>query len=79
MMDNNIDRNLGKQPIAQIIAEYELKPHDIVAASTKQMTHKMITRAVRGRRLTSNVKFKILNALNKATGKNFSLKDLFNY
>ena len=78
-MNSDIKRDLGQQPIAQIITKCKLKPHDIVAASKEQMTHKMITRAVRGRRLTSNVKFKILNALNKATGKNFSLKDLFNY
>ena len=78
-MNSNIKRDLGQQPIAQIIAKYKLKPHDIAAASIEQMTHKMITRAVKGRRLTSNVKFKILNALNKAAGKNFSLNDLFNY
>lgn len=78
-MNNNIGRNLGEQPIAQIMAKYKLYPHDIVAASTKQITHKMISRAVKGRRLTLPVQFKILNALNKATGKDYSLKDLFNY
>lgn len=78
-MNNNIERNLGEQPIAQIIAKYALAPHDIVAASTKQLTHKMISRAVKGRRLTLPVQLKILNALNKATGKSYSLKDFFNY
>ncbi|MDD5428482.1 MAG: hypothetical protein PHI58_04515 [Candidatus Omnitrophica bacterium] len=70
---------LGEQPIAKIIAEHKLKPHDIVAASTEQITHKMIAKAVKGRRLTPNVQQKVLNALNKLTGKKYSLKDLFNY
>lgn len=78
-MNNNIARDLGEQPIARIMAVDGLSPHDIVAASTKQMTHKMISRAVKGRRLTPPVQLKILSALNKATGKNYSLTDLFNY
>ena len=76
---NNIARDLGEQPIVRIMATDGLSPHAIVAASTKQMTHKMISRAVKGRRLTPPVQFKILNALNKAAGKSYSLNDLFNY
>ena len=76
---DNIERNLGLQPISKIIEEHNLKPNDIVSASQDQITHKMIKRAVTGRRLHANVKIKILNALNKATGKNYSLNDLFNY
>lgn len=78
-MDKDIERNLGEQPIAQIMSKYELAPHDIVAVSAKQLTHKMISRAVKGRRLTLPVQCKILSALNKATGKSYSLKGLFNY
>ncbi|MDO8748506.1 MAG: hypothetical protein Q7J72_05260 [Candidatus Omnitrophota bacterium] len=78
-MNNSIERDLGEQPIARIMIADGLSPHDIVAASTKQMTHKMISRAAKGRRLTPPVQLKILNALNKATGKNYSLRDLFNY
>ena len=72
-------RDLGKQPISAIMALHGLKAHDIVAASTEQITHKMISRAVKGRRLTPNVQRKILGALNKAAGKKYSLKDLFLY
>ena len=61
------------------MALHGLKAHDIVAASTEQITHKMISRAVKGRRLTPNVQRKILDALNKAAEKKYSLKDLFNY
>jgi len=61
------------------MANLELKSHDLVAASTEQITHKMVSRARKGRRLTLNTKSKIRNALNKATDNNFSLSDLFNY
>jgi len=61
------------------MVEYGLKPNDLVRNSTGQISHKMVARAAKGRRLTPHVQFKILNALNKATEKNYSLKDLFNY
>ena len=78
-MDNDIDRDLGEQPIAKIMALHGLKVHDLVVCSTEQITHKMVTRAVKGRRLTPSVQSKIFNALNKASKKNYLLKDLFNY
>ena len=78
-MNIEIKRNFGEQPLAKIITVHDLKPMDLVAASTEQITHKMVSRACKGRRLTSNVKSKILNALNKATGKEYSMKELFNY
>ncbi len=78
-MIDNIERNLGSQPIAGIMASHNLKPHDLVSASTAQLTHKMVTRACRGRRLTENTKCKVLDALNLAAEKNYTLSDLFNY
>ncbi|MGD0551505.1 MAG: hypothetical protein ABSB25_02510 [Sedimentisphaerales bacterium] len=78
-MNEGIERDLGPQPIAAILAKLSLKPHDLVAASTHQLTHKMVSRAAKGRRLTLNTQTKVLNALNLAAGKNFSLRDLFNY
>ncbi len=78
-MSDNTERNLGPQPITDIMARHKLKPHGIVAASTKQLTHKMVTRACKGRRLTDNTKSKVLNALNLAADKNYTLSDLFNY
>lgn len=78
-MNRDVERNLGEQPIAAIMSELELKPKDLVAASTEFITHKMVTRACKGRRLTSNVQVKVRNALNKAAGKDYSIKDLFNY
>jgi len=78
-MNTGIERDLGEQPIAGIMATCGLKAHDLVACSTEQITHKMVARAVKGRRLTVYVQSKILNALNKASKKNYLIKDLFNY
>ncbi|MBF0522420.1 MAG: hypothetical protein HQL24_05120 [Candidatus Omnitrophica bacterium] len=78
-MDNNIEKDLGEQPIAGIMTELGIKSHDLVACSTEQITHKMVHKAIKGRRLTPNVKLKILNALNTFAAKNYSLKDIFNY
>jgi hypothetical protein len=78
MTDGN-ERDLGPQPIAAILAKLNLKPHDLVAASTQQLTHKMVSRACKGRRLTLNTQTKVLNAINAAAGKKYSLRDLFNY
>jgi hypothetical protein len=78
-MNEGIEKDLGPQPIAAILAARNLKPHDLVAASTQQLTHKMVSRACKGRRLTFNTKTKILSALNLASGQNYSLRNLFNY
>ena len=61
------------------MAELVLKSHDLVAASTEQITHKMVQRGCKGRRLTKNVQGKLLRALNTATGNNYTIKDLFTY
>ena len=73
------DRNHGPQPLADLLTRHALKNHDLVAASTEQITHKMVARAVKGRRLTNNVQSKLQRALNKLTGQNYRLADLFNY
>ncbi len=78
-MKPEIERNLGEQPIARILREHNLKPHDLVAASPVEMTHKMVARACKGRRLTLNTQAKVLAALSRVTGKSYSLRDLFNY
>jgi len=78
-MDTETDLNLGEQPLARIMEEHGLKRYDLVAHSTEQITFKMVARASKGRRLTTNVKLKILNALNKTLNQQYVLKDLFNY
>lgn len=76
---NDIERNLGEQPIAQIMGDHDLKSQDLVALSTENITHKMVSRACKGRRLTPNVKSKIRNALNSATGRTYPMEELFTY
>ena len=71
--------NFGEQPIAEIMREAGLKAHDLVAASAVPMTHKMVARACKGRRLTANTKMIVLKALEVATGKTFRFSDLYNY
>ena len=78
-MNNDIKRDFGEQPIVKIISEKNLKPHDIVNASTEQITYKMISRAVKGRRLSLKVRNKILRAINSFTENQYTLKDIFNY
>ncbi|MFT5048989.1 MAG: hypothetical protein ACI8QZ_000378 [Chlamydiales bacterium] len=72
-------RDLGEQPIARLMAERELKPKDLVAASADQITHKMVTRAMKGRRLTPNTMRKVHRAMNRATGVEHPQAELFNY
>jgi hypothetical protein len=78
-MKDEIERNLGEQPLARIMAEHGLKAHDLVAGSTEQITHKMVARACKGRRLTPNVQAKIRNAVNNSMEREYSTKELFTY
>lgn len=74
-----LERDLGLQPIAKILEEQGLKAHDLVAASDEHLTHKMVARACKGRRLTPNVQAKILKAMNQVLKTPVTLGDLFNY
>jgi hypothetical protein len=79
VIHDSVERDLGEQPIVKLMVECGLKPGDLVNSSTEQITYKMVSRAVKGRRLTPSIQQKILSALNKAAGKQYVLKDLFNY
>lgn len=78
-MQNELERDLGPQPIAGLMEKHGLKAHDVVAVSTEQITHKMVSRACKGRRLSRNVQLKILRALNTAAEQAYGLGDLFTY
>ena len=67
-MQADVERNLGPQPVARLLAELGLKPHDLVASAAEPMTHKMITRACKGRRLTPRAQAKVLAALRNEFG-----------
>ncbi|HPY90200.1 MAG TPA: hypothetical protein PLE92_01635 [Lentisphaeria bacterium] len=78
-MNTDAKREYGLQPLDGLMTELELVNHDLVAASTEQLTHKMVSKGRKGRWLTMPVRMKVLRALNQASGKTFALSDLFNY
>ena len=75
----SMDRDLGEQPLRKLMDDRGLKAQDLVAASDEQITHKMVARACKGRRLTPNVQGKILRAYNRAAQSSVGMTDLFRY
>ncbi len=74
------EMELGAQPLDEIMTKLGLSNADVVKASTEQLTHKMVAKGRKGRRLTMNVQSKILRALNAVNTENqFTLAQLFNY
>ncbi len=73
------ERDLGPQPLAEILAKHGLSATDLVRASEDQLTHKMVARAVRGRRLTANTMGKVVRALNRRAESAYGPTDLFTY
>jgi aspartokinase len=81
----NAERDLGPQPLAALLERHQLRPTDLVQASGEQLTHKMVARALKGRRLTRNTAEKVLRALNSSIlrpdGETvaYRMDELFNY
>jgi hypothetical protein len=74
------EHDLGVQPIDALLTSWEKSNADVVSVSTKQLTHKMVQKARKGRRLTSHIQYKILSAMNALKpDAGLTLKDLFNY
>ena len=72
-------RQMGEQPLAARMRERGLSNHDLVAASARPITHKLVMRAARGRRLTIHSKELVLAAFNRVTGGSYRVSDLFDY
>jgi hypothetical protein len=75
---------LGVQPLDALMTTHELNNHALVAADvTKGVTHKVVNKARKGRRLTARMQKKLVAALNVClVAKELpKLKhaDLFNY
>ena len=71
---------LGIQPLDEVLARLGLSNADLVRASAEQLTHKMVQKGRKGRRLTLNVQMKILKALNPLDPDlKYTLKQIFNY
>ena len=78
-MSEETERNLGPQPLIQLMEKHALKAQSLVAASPTQLTHKMVSRACKGRRLTKNTKGKVRAALQAAIGEEIPMNAIFNY
>ena len=95
MITDRVETNdRGVQPLDALMTKLGLSNHALVAASTEQLSHKVVQKARKGRRLTCKAKTKILNALHAAlqdrraspdSGRaalpelKFAHRDLFNY
>jgi hypothetical protein len=60
------ERDLGPQPLAEILDAWGLSNHDLVDVSPEQLTHKQVQKARSGRRLTLKMKQKIARTVNFA-------------
>ncbi len=70
----------GTQPLDAVMVRLGLTNHDLVAASAEQLTHKVVAKGRKGRKLTLNAQNKILSALRSACpGETFRIEELFNY
>ena len=77
------ERNLGPQPIDQLMTDLGIGNHDLVAACADPLTHKAVQRARKGRWLTRNTQRRVVTAINKlleAKGEAVKpLEELFTY
>lgn len=76
-MDTPLDH--GPQPLSARMAEKSLSSADLVRASPGPITHKMVSRAKKGRQLTPKTIGKVVLAYNAASGETATARELFNY
>lgn len=72
----------GVQPLDRLMAGLGLGNHALVAAlPASGLTHKVVAKGRRGRRLTRRAQEKIVKALNSAAGPSrvYGVQDCFNY
>ena len=73
-------KDYGLQPLDRVMTRLHLSNTDLVCVSTEQLTHKMVQKGRKGRRLTKNAQMKILKALQAVKPRQqFTLKQLFDY
>ncbi len=58
------ERDLGVQPLDQMMDDWGIGNHDMVEVSTEQLTHKQVQKARMGRRLTLKMMQKVTRAFN---------------
>jgi hypothetical protein len=79
-----LERNLGTQPIDAVMEKHALKNHDVVQMNRGGLTHKIVQKARKGRRLKPNMKVRVTEALNvllkqKGIEEKYGVGQLFNY
>lgn len=79
-----LERNLGTQPIDAIIELHGLKNHDVMQMNRGGLTHKIVQKARKGRRIKPNMKVRVTEALNaalkqKGIEEKYGVGQLFNY
>ena len=73
-------KELGIQPLDAVMTRFGLSNNDLVNVSTQQLSHKMVQKGRKGRRLTLKAQQKILSAVLAAKpDAKLRLQDLFNY
>ncbi len=86
-MEDSLNRDLGPQPLDEILSAIGIGNHALVDLSTEQLTHKQVQKARKGRRVSVNIQRKILKAINARAvvpgaaepKRIYELGDLFNY
>ncbi len=79
-----LERNLGTQPIDAVMEKHALKNHDVVQMNRGGLTHKIVQKARKGRRIKPNMKVRVTEALNvvlkqKGIEEKYGVGQLFNY
>ena len=69
----------GQQPLDRFMNEADLKNNDLVKSSKEGLTHKQVSKARKGRRITLRMQKKVLKAWNSLRDEGCELDDLFNY
>jgi hypothetical protein len=74
----------GVQPLDAVMTELGVTNHEMVEKCGEGLTHKAMTRARKGRRLTARMKLRITQTLNallkkRAVEREYRKRDLFNY
>lgn len=80
--ESNVSMEAGAQPLDRLMAGLGLDNHALVAAlPASGLTHKVVAKGRRGRRLTRRAQEKIVKALNSAAGpaRVYGVQDCFTY
>ena len=82
--DGSSSREQGVQPLDRLLQRAGVGNHELVEASSEQLTHKQVQKARRGRRVTPNIQGKIRNALetvleSRGERRSLDMAELFDY